>query len=347
MNATTQPNRRIEIAPLSHRKLLRIVPFLLTAVVNFGLIVSADAQVQPPVATPTEQTGTPGLPIELSGMDLETRDHVQLSATFYPGFEHEDTIPIILLHDYEGSRLDFQKLAEDLVPKGYALMMPDLRGHGESTTQRIQHPRTGAIMETEIDADDFGPPDFQRMRSYDMQVIRRYLLEQNNEGKLNLNRLVLVGAGTGANIAMEWAVTDWISAPNYPGIKQSCDVKGIVLLSPYMSSPGFRAMDSARHEVLQEQIAIFIGVGKRHSRRSDAERIMRLLQGPSVRGEEPDNRIRLISYDTKEQAEELTKDPRIPFSDHLEQFINTRVVEGFPDAVWMEHYISSSRTTEQ
>jgi len=356
MNAITQSRLRMGIVPFCRPVAGHLTVSLLLVTLCSGLLVaSAVAQMPPPVATQEAQppiveppvlTGTPALPIELSGLDLETRDHVQLSATFYPGFQHQDTIPIILLHDYKGSRLDFEELARDLVAKGYALMMPDLRGHGESTTQRIQHPRTGAIIETEIDADDFGPADFQKMRALDMQVLRRYLIEQNNAGKLNLNRLVLVGAGTGANIAMEWTITDWMSAPNYPGIKQSCDVKGIALLSPNWSARGFRPMEAVQHPVLQDHVAIFIGVGKQGSGSSDADRILRMLRGPTARGESEDNRIQLFEYDTAKQAEELTKDPRIPFSDHLVQFINSQVVEGFPEAAWVEHHTSSTRPAE-
>ena len=77
---------------------------------------------------------------------LVTEDEVQLKATFWPGTEGKENVPVILLHAFRGSRQDFNVLAEFLQGKGCAVIAPDLRGHGDSTLVRDGHrPLAAAI----------------------------------------------------------------------------------------------------------------------------------------------------------------------------------------------------------
>ena len=66
-----------------------------------------------------------------------TVDGVPLAATFYPTpLEKEaakEAVPVILLHQFKGSRADYNGLALALQKAGCAVLVPDLRGHGHST----------------------------------------------------------------------------------------------------------------------------------------------------------------------------------------------------------------------
>ena len=69
---------------------------------------------------------------------LPTADGVQLAVTYYPGpvypgVKDKQIIPVVLLHMWKESRNDYKDLAPYLQRSGFAVIVPDLRGHGEST----------------------------------------------------------------------------------------------------------------------------------------------------------------------------------------------------------------------
>jgi len=170
--------------------------------------------------------------VEIHNQDpgrLTTADGVKLAATYYPGTKGKESVPVILLHDYKGSSSDYGQLASYLQSQGHAVLVPDLRGHGESTE------RIGSTME--LDAAKMPPVEFGRMITVDMEVLKNFLWGENNAQKLNIERLCVVGAGMGASVALNWTRLDWVRPPiGYK--KQGQDVKGLVLLSPAMKSQG-------------------------------------------------------------------------------------------------------------
>jgi pimeloyl-ACP methyl ester carboxylesterase len=192
---------------------------------------------------------------ELTGADLRTSDGVGLCATFYPGAATQDTVPVILLHSYKSDRTEFAQLAEELHKLGYAVLVPDLRGHGESVEQRV-----GTTVR-KLDAARMPNEQFASMVQYDMETLKKYLTRHNNERKLNLEKLCIVGSEMGASVALDWAVFDW-SWPPLGGQKQGQYVKGLVLLSPPWK---FRTLDAKRaldHPMVRSKVSVYILVGK-------------------------------------------------------------------------------------
>ena len=55
-----------------------------------------------------------------------------LAATFYPSRAGKDAAAVILLHRDGGQRADLDRLARLVQLGGNAVIVPDLRGHGES-----------------------------------------------------------------------------------------------------------------------------------------------------------------------------------------------------------------------
>jgi pimeloyl-ACP methyl ester carboxylesterase len=168
-------------------------------------------------------------PLKQRPVTLVTNDGVRLAATYYPSTKGKDAVPVVLLHAHKGSRKDYAELAAFLQKLGHAVLVPDLRGHGDSTEVR----GTPAA----LSADNMSRADFVRMVTGDMEAIKDFLREENNAGRLNIEALCVVGAEMGASVALTWTQLDW-SRPPVGIYKLGQDVKALVLISPEWSTPG-------------------------------------------------------------------------------------------------------------
>ncbi len=65
---------------------------------------------------------------------LDTKDGLKNAATYLQSTKGKDAPAVILLHMFKGNRRDMLPLGEMLQKQGCAVIMPDLRGHGESTS---------------------------------------------------------------------------------------------------------------------------------------------------------------------------------------------------------------------
>jgi pimeloyl-ACP methyl ester carboxylesterase len=131
----------------------------------------------------------------------------------------EEAAPIIiLLHDCGADRTSWLPLIEPLRHSGAAVLVPDLRGHGES-----------AAGDTRDRAARADPALFREMQS-DLRGAYDWLANQHG---LDRARFALIGAGTGAAVALRYAATD-----------RSVDV--VVCLSPPWDQPGVNPADDMR-----------------------------------------------------------------------------------------------------
>lgn len=172
------------------------------------------------------------------------REGIQLIATWFPPIIEKDAkkkkkanssdtkeedsepgksvAPFILVHDWTRSRNDLLQLALFLQKQGHAVIVPDLRGHGESIR--------AAGMTKPIDHANFNKAE-QASAIGDIDQCKRFLQEKNNEGIINIDLLNVVAVGDSAHLAIAWTITDWSWDP-VAGIKQGKDVKSLVLFSP-------------------------------------------------------------------------------------------------------------------
>jgi dienelactone hydrolase len=95
------------------------------------------ASAQKDSKTETEENSRKGTSHDLEsllGESFRTQEQnpVKYSATYYFGNADKDTAPVLVLHNKAGNRADFKPLAELLSQQGYAVLAPDLRGHGKS-----------------------------------------------------------------------------------------------------------------------------------------------------------------------------------------------------------------------
>jgi pimeloyl-ACP methyl ester carboxylesterase len=290
---------RPEVAVRSWSRLLPLTALLA------GFLAGSSAA--PLAAQPKGQAPPPGDEIpKPQTLSLPTHDGQTVKATYYPGVREKESVPVVLLHGLGGNRLDFIPLAQELQRRGYACVVPDLRGHGESATLRDAAGRT-----VKVTPDDLRLPDLMAMVSQDVEAVKKFLVGQNNAGKLNVEKLCLVGADLGASVALNFAARDW-SFQRLPNLKQGQDVKAVVLISPQWDYKGFGIAEALAHPAIQTSIDVEIIVGNEQARAlADARRLYRRLaryRGLEASGQAEDDyraAVTLIQAPTPEQGIKL------------------------------------------
>jgi hypothetical protein len=112
----------------------------------------------------------------------------------------------------------------------------------------------------------------------DVEAVKRFLVAENNEGALNIEKLGVISLGPASIPAVNWAALDW-SFPRLPTVKQGQDVKALVLLAPAWSSRGATLRDGINYPAVSRSLAISLiySEGDNDSKR-DATRIGNLLE---------------------------------------------------------------------
>lgn len=258
-------------------------------------------------------------PIEPKDVTITTRDGISLAATYYASKLGKDAVPVILLHGAKGRRGDFKSLALRLQEAGHAVIAPDLRGHGDSGSPRSGD-RTGNLR----------PADLTAMVTQDIEAVKNYLIDRNNEGELNIEKLCLVGTEMGSVVALNFAARDWSWPPLATG-KQGQDVKGLVLISPEWSYRGLRINDAVAHPRVRKDLSVIIVVGKRGSKQyADARRLFSTLERfrPTPPPEELAEKqtLWLRALPTSLQGADLLNEKRMGVPAMIEKFIEVRLV---------------------
>jgi pimeloyl-ACP methyl ester carboxylesterase len=216
---------------------------------------------------------------EPQNITLETADGVVLACSYYKGgfvqnlktkevtaMSGKEVVPVIMLHGWNGKRTEYDFTARLLQQFGHAVVVPDLRGHGESLTQKV-----GGRPVT-YNRDRMGRAGVESM-IYDIEAVRKFLLEKNDAQELNLEMLCVVGADFGAALAINWASVDW-SRQQLPAFKQGNDVKAIVLLSPVQSFKGVTVTQALQHPVVSRSLGVLIVHGQEDTKNAkDAKAI--------------------------------------------------------------------------
>ncbi len=225
----------------------------------------------PPVTAPPKK-----LPPS-QAVTLKTRDGVQLAATFYPSAVtkdlQKDSVPVIMLHGYKGSRADFNDLAQTLQGAGCAVLVPDLRGHGESTRRVMLDGK-----EQKINPALFNRTDLEDMVQYDVEACESFLLDKNNAKELNIDKLCVVGAEMGSVVAVNWAQWNW----HWPVLatgKQGQDVKGLILLSPMWAFKGLPIGTVVNNREFSPQWGWMMVVGEQDAKQlAETKRLYQTLE---------------------------------------------------------------------
>jgi pimeloyl-ACP methyl ester carboxylesterase len=218
---------------------------------------------------------------------VTTQDGVQLRLTYFPCAAHKGSAqakqatPVVLLHDFKSTRAVFEPLAQKFQTpvEGqpdrplFAVVTADLRAHGESTKQVL-----AGGSEANLDAAKLRMEDLLAMATLDMEAVRSFLVDKNDTGELNLNKLCLVGSGMGASVAANWALRDWSAPPLAVG-KQGQDVKAMVLVSPRWLYNGLSFQGPMKFALLKKNVAWMLMYGDKDTKiKADVQRIYKQLE---------------------------------------------------------------------
>jgi len=178
------------------RKILALLPFFL-----FACVISASAQ----NPTPTPK---PILPQRLS---LTTSDGFALVGEYLPPAS-PDKPGLVMLHQVGRDQSSWAALAKKFQALGFGTRVYDARGHGKSN---IRNNKKAPWSMFALSGED---NDWNKMLS-DLSLFINFLKDKQ---KVEPNRVVLIGASIGGNIALKFAA-------------KNKDIKGIILLSPGLS----------------------------------------------------------------------------------------------------------------
>ena len=265
-----------------------------------------------------------------------------LHATYYPSDLGKEAVPIVMLHDYKGSRHDFDKMALDLQRQlGHAVIVPDLRGHGDSTQYETPLNAPPTFRAKKIDKDRMNKNDFVRMVKGDLEAVRKFLISENNAAKLNLNKLCVVGAGMGSVMALNWTYVDW-TAPTLSIGKQGQDIKGLVLISPQWNFRGLPIQTAIQHEMVRSKVSIVFVYGEQNaSAKRDAQRLYAHFKPmhPGADADAPveDRDLFDFGLKTKVQSTALLDEDTLRVTKAVAQFIDLRLVQ--QDFAWSERKV--------
>lgn len=127
---------------------------------------------------------------------LTTMDKVHLAANYYPPRSKTKRAPaIILIHDAGGHRKGLQPMAEYLNKKGFAILLLDLRSHGDSRTEKLDWSKLDERSRTTQWA----------FASRDMAAAAKFLRTQKGVHTANLT---VIGLGAGSSLAVRHAQDD-------------------------------------------------------------------------------------------------------------------------------------------
>jgi pimeloyl-ACP methyl ester carboxylesterase len=223
-----------------------------------------------------------------------------------------------------------------LQKQGHAVVVPDLRGHGESTKMKF------GGSEVSISQGQMRPADMNTVL-FDVEAVRKFLLEKNNREELNISMLCVVGAEWGAVIAVNWVALDW-NRPQLPAFKQGRDAKAIVLLSPPLQFKGVSSKTALKYPIFRSGLSIMLVAGKGDAKgNADAKAIYNQLERsheiPSGTPEEKSKRrtLFLIEPETSLGGTELLKAKGLTVNQELIRFVWFRLVSRKNDFAWSDH----------
>lgn len=210
-------------------------------------IETVQAQVKAKPAVPASRKQQEKKTPQPEHIILDTSDGVRLKCTYFgapmaEGGDGKAVMPLILLHEWEGDRTQLLRFGLYMQSQGHAVIVPDLRGHGEST-QVVGSDRP-------IKADKLRRQDVMNTQK-DIERCKKFLVQKNNAGELNIDMLCVVAVGKTSVLAIQWVLRDWYEFPPVSpgGVKQGQDVKGLVLISPRKKLAGMSLASNLKHHL--------------------------------------------------------------------------------------------------
>lgn len=177
-------------------------------------------------------------------IEFKTRDKHVVHAEFYAPRKSKGRAPAVLLvHDAGSKAQDLTGVAEALQRKGFAVLVPDLRGHGASVTPECDWTKT---------ATDEEKAQTWTFAMRDLESSTDWLREQDSVHNSNLS---VVGVGAGSVLAARYAVRDE-NARAVALIAPQPEAFGFNLLQDIIELGGLPTLIMATDEAEKEAVRI-------------------------------------------------------------------------------------------
>ena len=267
--------------------------------------------------------------LEPRPVTLQTKDGMEIRAFYFPSNQKKAATTVLLVHEWEGQASPYYKLVTALNKAGCAVLAPDYRGHGGS--KEYVNLRGD---KAELDPSKMSRKDAEAIVAMDLEKAKGFLKDENNDGYLNLNALVVIGIGEGCVLGNLWAARDW-GFPSLGSVKQGQDVKAIVMISPEKQVKGLPIEPALNdNNLLLLPTLIMAGAGSLGA--GEARRMASRLEARKKRvgrGEVTGLSIQMLESDLTEAA--LVNDARgaIPA---IVTFVTTEVKGSDPKNPWVE-----------
>ena len=207
---------------------------------------------------------------------LKTKDGIELTAYYFPTDKGKDARTVLLVHEWQGNSGPYIKLVLALRDAGCAVLAVDYRGHGRS-----KHYTNARGEKDEFNTAQMSKRDVENIINVDLEKAKGFLKEENNEGNLNLNALVVIGVGEGCVMAARWAQRDW-SFPSVGRMKQGQDVKALVFISPDKQIKGTGIDPTLTNQAIL-RLPIMIVAGSDSPEAAEAKRIGKRIESMKKR----------------------------------------------------------------
>ena len=266
---------------------------------------------------------------EEEAVEIITGDGVKLKASYYAGADYQ-SVPIVILHGFKEDRSKYIELAEFLQGKGHTVLIPDLRGHGESTQTTLVDRRDRPIT---LNTKGMSAAHIRKMITHDMAAIKEFLVERNNAEELNIRKMCILGAEMGAVVALNYAAEDWLYKDR--GLeRQGQDVRGIILLSPPMVFKRVAIKKAMASITKNDKISVLTLVGGKDKKMAAfASQVHKMLSIAKVRQKEKS--LFLKRFDTELQGRQLLGNEELSTEALIQGFTNRQVVgQKGKDVTW-------------
>ncbi|MDX1964555.1 MAG: hypothetical protein SFX18_15495 [Pirellulales bacterium] len=244
-------------------------------------------------------------------VELETSDGVALSVSYYKSDKGKQAGVILFIHHDKGNKQDYDGVARAFQRAGYAVVVPDLRGYGESNKRLVKETVAGELKVTDTKpVEAKKKQDYEDMIKIDLERIKTFLLQRHNKGEFNIRKLGVVGVEMGTVLTLHWSLfIDW-AWENLTTGPQGKDVRGIVLITPRWNHKGIIINPAFEQKEFIPQIPFLIMVGgKDLAAQRDAKRVndqlLRHHPEPSAEEAAEKKKLFFFEFDTTLQGYKL------------------------------------------
>ncbi|MDO5566631.1 MAG: alpha/beta fold hydrolase [Planctomycetia bacterium] len=275
-------------------------------------------------------------PIRIDHDSYITSDGVWLVANYFKGNADENTIPVLLLHGKGQSKESMLSVAMTFASAGMAVLCPDFRGHGDSTTRQVQDYSSGDIPTRRIDeeyfVDNFQKEDYLHMVNTDGKYWYNFLIAQHNAKRINIRKLVVIGSEFGASVGSFWVRGDW----SVSNAKRGHFARVLILVSPNAKecSASFDIIKRARPG---DALGFLFFVGDMNEDLLDEVKKLRDKVGGREKPDIPpeEKKAVIITLKTEKQGMEMVDVESFKIPSLMIKFIEMRMEKARPrDLAW-------------